>query len=96
LKNYSPENYKAFVLGCTHFNYFKAYYKRIFPDTVQLVDGNAGTIRQLMRKLGIRKEKDPFEKEGNGRIQYYFSGKPVTKEEKKRIETYIEQLDILE
>ena len=89
LKNYSPENYKAFVLGCTHFNYFKAYYKRIFPDTVQLVDGNAGTIRQLMRKLGIRKEKDPFEKEGNGRIQYYFSGKPVTKEEKKRIETYV-------
>ena len=96
LKNYSPENYKAFVLGCTHFNYFKAYYKRIFSDKVQLVDGNAGTIRQLMRKLGIRKEKDPFEKEGNGRIQYYFSGKPVTKEEKKRIETYIEQLDILE
>ncbi len=95
LKAYPLERYKAFVLGCTHFNYFKAYYKKIFPENVKYVDGNAGTIRQLLRKLGYQKEEMP--RAGGGeRIKYYFSGAPVTAGDRRRINVYMEQLGRLD
>ncbi len=89
LGGYPLCEYKAFVLGCTHFNYFKALYRRIFPEGVHLVDGNEGTIRQLMRKLpgGCAPRADK-----NGGVEYYFSGKPVGKEDSIRIRKYMEQL----
>lgn len=93
LKDYPLDEYKAFVLGCTHFNYFKAYYKEIFPDNIHFVDGNAGTIRQLLRKLPAGHMSDGEKK---GTVEYYFSGNPVTEEERKRIQMYMEQLDRLE
>lgn len=111
LQGYILDEYKAFVLGCTHFNYFKAYYKKIFPAKVQFVDGNAGTIRQLARKLGIaegiaeRKQSDALKvnqhgvagaKKPGGNIEYYFSGENVTQKDRERIAGYIEQLDRLE
>lgn len=96
LKTYPVNQYKAFVLGCTHFNYFKAYYKRIFPVNVKYVDGNAGTIRQLIRKLGYKKEKTLSVNEKDGRIQYYFSGIPVTAGDKERINAYMKQLGKLD
>lgn len=92
LKGYPVDEYKALVLGCTHFNYFKAYYKEIFPERVQYVDGNAGTIRQLLRKL---QESDVKTDPVKGKVQYYFSGRPVTEREMERIRGYIRQLDIL-
>lgn len=94
LKDFILEEYKVFVLGCTHFNYFKACYKKIFPSSVQLVDGNAGTIRQLCRKLGMERGRRPALK--RGRIEYYFSGNAVTEMDRKRIEAYMNQLDRLE
>lgn len=99
LESYSLERYKAFVLGCTHFNYFKVCFKKIFPDKVEFMDGNAGTIRQLMRKLGVERTGKPYENKRNEvpmKAEYYFSGRPVTKEEKRRIHEYIEQLDRLD
>ena len=47
LKNYPLEEYKAFVLGCTHFNYFKESYQEIFPNKIEFVDGNEGALREL-------------------------------------------------
>lgn len=103
LKAYPLHQYKAFVLGCTHFNYFMAYYKRIFPETVKFVDGNAGTIRQLLRKLG-----DAGGSPDSGvpeavlysgsarRVTYYFSGRLITAGERERINAYMEQLDRLD
>lgn len=92
LKGYPLEEYKAFVLGCTHFNYFKACYKEIFPERVQYVDGNAGTIRQLLRKL---RECDAAKTGTPGKTAYYFSGRPVTGPEMERIRAYMRQLDSL-
>ena len=42
---------KAVVLGCTHYPFLRQTIARFFPPHVQLVDGNLGTARQLMRRL---------------------------------------------
>ena len=89
LKDYPIDEYKALVLGCTHFNYFKEYYKEIFPENTRFVDGNAGTIRQLLRML----PKKPQSGDSSGNVEYFFSGKPVTLKEREKIQRYLEQLD---
>ncbi|MCI9217940.1 glutamate racemase [Lachnospiraceae bacterium 42-17] len=103
LKHYPLHKYKAFVLGCTHFNYFMAYYKRIFSENVKFIDGNAGTIRQLLRKLeytggeSCNTLADTASYNGDdGKVTFYFSGKPVTAGDRKRIKAYMEQLDRLD
>lgn len=46
------EDYSALVLGCTHFNYFKDSFRRILPEGACIVDGNTGTVNQLLRRVG--------------------------------------------
>ena len=92
LKDYPVNEYKAFVLGCTHFNYFKSYYKEIFPKNIRFVDGNGGTIRQLIRML----PEDTKPQERTGTVEYYFSGRPVTENEREKIRAYLSQLDRIE
>lgn len=96
LRQFDLERYAAVVLGCTHFNYFKEHFKRVFPGEIHFVDGNEGTIRQLLRVMReqcgeqIRGcEVDSFCQE----IQYFFSGKVVNEAEKAQIDTYLKQLD---
>lgn len=72
LQDYPLEEYKALVLGCTHFNYFTEHYKRIFPEGVRCIDGNEGTVRQLMRKLC--KGETEMITPGRRTVEYYFSG----------------------
>lgn len=45
------EKIKAVVLGCTHYPFLKKTIARFFAPDVQLIDGNAGTVRQLGRRL---------------------------------------------
>jgi len=47
------DDYSALVLGCTHFNYFKDSFRRILPSDTYIVDGNEGTVNQLMRRIGV-------------------------------------------
>ena len=91
LEGYFVENYKAVVMGCTHFNYFKENYKHIFPEHTAYVDGIDGTLRQLLRKLPEREDKKTA-----GSVEYYYSGQAVTEEERKEIEQYLRQLDKVE
>lgn len=79
--------YGAVVLGCTHFNYFKEYFRKVFPGEIHFVDGNEGTLRQLMRVL----PKGDSGKEQ--KVRYFFSGKPVSRAEEQRIDMYMKQLD---
>ncbi len=44
--------YSAIVLGCTHFIYFRAALESFVPKHIAIVDGNEGTVRQLMNQLG--------------------------------------------
>lgn len=88
LEKFDLGNYIAVVLGCTHFNYFKESFGNAFPDKIHFVDGNEGTINQLKRVLGDKKEKGVVQK-----VSYYYSGRAVTVEEKLEIENYMQQLE---
>lgn len=60
------------VLGCTHFNYFKDTMAALLPENVRFIDGNEGTVRQLIRRVGA----DPSAN-GTGSTQYFISGREV-------------------
>lgn len=47
------ERYGAIVLGCTHFVFFRETIRAALPPHVQLLDGNAGTVKQMMRVLEL-------------------------------------------
>ncbi len=82
--------YSALVLGCTHFNYFKDTMRQLLPENVQLVDGNEGTVRQLIRRLQERNQLE----EQTPRVEYFYSGRRVTDEmELKRLENYLSRLE---
>ena len=92
LAPYQLEDYSALVLGCTHFNYFKPAFRRILPESVRFVDGNEGTVAQLIRKLKERGELAGEEQEQT--VEYFYSGERVTEEkELERIEKCNAQLD---
>ncbi len=99
VKNYLSEKFSAYdfkkfsslVLGCTHFNYFKDVMKNLLPENVKFVDGNEGTLKELMRRLNIFENKkinsDP-------KVEYYFSERKISNADQlKRIEIYLHRLD---
>lgn len=47
---YREQHVEAIVLGCTHYVFLKEAIAPFFPGT-PLLDGNEGTVRQLMRRL---------------------------------------------
>ena len=89
LSGYDFSQYSSLVLGCTHFNYFKDTFREILPGNVSLVDGNGGTVRELIRRL---KERNLLEKNAPF-TEYYYSGRRVQdKEELHRLESYLQRL----
>jgi len=89
--SYDFSEYSSLVLGCTHFNYFKDTMRRLLPKHVKLVDGNEGTVRELIRRL-------PDREETSGRkamsVEYFYSGRRVEEErELERIGRYLRRLD---
>lgn len=82
--------YSALVLGCTHFNYFKDTMRRLMPPAMHFVDGNAGTVRELVRRLGERHALEDLPPS----VEYYYSGRLVKDErELQRIGRYLKRLD---
>ena len=47
------------VLGCTHYSFIRSLVASYFPGTTQVMDGNAGTVRQLRRVLDERGQLNP-------------------------------------
>ena len=87
LAPFALEQYGALVLGCTHFNYFKEHFRKVFPQEIHFVDGNEGTLRQLCRV--VPKDGGDAHRE----VTFYFSGEPVTAEEQEKIDGYLKQLE---
>ncbi|SFT59740.1 glutamate racemase [Selenomonas sp. GACV-9] len=82
--------YSALVLGCTHFNYFKDTMRRLLPDNVAFVDGNEGTVRELIRRLRERNQLETQEQT----VEYYYSGRLVRDDmELARLQAYLRRLD---
>ena len=93
LAPFSLEKYSALVLGCTHFNYFKPAFRRILSASMRFVDGNAGTVRELVRQL---RERGELAKEGSPEpaVEYFYTGHRVTDpEELERLAAYEARLD---
>ena len=55
-----PAEYGVVVLGCTHFGYFRPALRSFFAKETQIIDGNAGTIRQLAKVMGLSMAEEPF------------------------------------
>lgn len=71
----SLENCSTLVLGCTHFPFYKDYFKQIFPAGTSIIDGNSGTVKRLQYIL----DKLPAEGKNkiHGSIEFYSSGRKL-------------------
>lgn len=76
--------YGAVVLGCTHFPFFGQQFRQIVPPHVQIVDGNRGTVNNLVQKLGSNLSAGP------GSVAYFLSGE---RREAAAFERYFGLLD---
>ncbi|MDF2986105.1 MAG: glutamate racemase [Eubacterium sp.] len=84
LAEYNFDNYKTFVLGCTHFPIYKNIFKLVLPRHIDIIDGSIGTVRYLKR---LMEEKDILNTSGKGgRITYYDSGTKI--ENLQRLEVF--------
>ncbi|MDD6462285.1 MAG: glutamate racemase [Bifidobacteriaceae bacterium] len=45
--HYDLEHVDSVVLGCTHFIFYRSYFREFLPSNVAIVDGNEGTSRHL-------------------------------------------------
>lgn len=78
----SPFNMRevgALVLGCTHFIYYKPVFKALLPPSVDVLDGNEGTVKRLQSLL-------TYDSVGEGghassRPIFLVSGKPANEQE---------------
>lgn len=91
-QKYNFDEYSSLVLGCTHFNYFKDSFRKVLPKSIHFVDGNSGTVSQLIRKL---KENSLMENNKSG-VEFYESGEKVKSVERlKYIDKLLERIDIM-
>lgn len=62
--------YGSVVLGCTHFLYFRPHLRRVLPEGVAILDGNAGTVAHLKHRVAGLQPGLP----GEGRMDFFHSG----------------------
>ena len=80
-ENIDLHDYSQLVLGCTHFNYFKDTFKKVFPDDIEIIDGNLGVsnhLRNTIIKTGLISEEQLT---GRGSVEYFYSDRKVDEEE---------------
>ena len=93
LADYDFEKFSSIVLGCTHFNYFKDTLRKILPSHVKILDGNAGTINELIRRAELK----PARAEKISSIKFFYSGRRVTDAaELFKLEKFLKRLDEME
>ena len=86
--------YSALVLGCTHFNYFIPLYREFFNADTAIIDGNAGTVRQLAKVMG-GEPRTGGSAEEECKIKYYMSGREADEDTLAFIEKLHERLDFI-
>lgn len=72
LSPYLNQPIKAVVLGCTHYPFLRNAIAAFLPAGTPLVDGNAGTVRQLGRRLEEEGLEAPPEQKG-GQVTFLSS-----------------------
>ena len=72
LANLDLSQFGAVVLGCTHFIYFRQVFEACLPEHIQLIDGNLGTLNNLVKTL------EPLGlNAAGGTLRFYSSGRPT-------------------
>ena len=80
LENYDMNNYKTFVLGCTHFPIYRKNFKEVLPTHIDIIDGGEGTIRYLKHLLEEHNLVNT-QKAGH-KIKYFDSGIQVVADDR--------------
>lgn len=71
INTYKEEKIGAIVLGCTHYPFIKETLSKVVEESVEIVDGSLGTVKELRRRL---KEKNLLtDRESSGEIEIYNS-----------------------
>lgn len=78
---FDMSSFKAVVLGCTHFIYFRQIIKNLLGPDIDIIDGNRGTVNRLIKTL----EGLNIPAEGASRITYYHSGKKVADQKQLQV-----------
>ena len=95
---YDFSKFSSLVIGCTHFNYFKDTMRNLLPENVKFVDGNEGTLKELMRRINLSSHSDSnqllSDRRTQSTIEYYYSGRKVIEaDELERLKIYLRRLD---
>ncbi|RKN84221.1 glutamate racemase [Paenibacillus ginsengarvi] len=77
------QRYGAIVLGCTHFVFFRDSIREVVPPHVVLMDGNDGTVNQLIRVLGTNVRERAESAEG-----ILFMSSKGTEEDKRKLSDF--------
>lgn len=87
LAPFELDRYGAIVLGCTHFVFFREAFRELLPAHTLLMDGNAGTINQMVRVLDLKETPESGRKPD---IVFMSSG--GTEADKRKLERSFERL----
>lgn len=50
---YDMEHIDSVVLGCTHFVFYRDYFRELLPERAAVIDGNEGTVAPSGRGVGV-------------------------------------------
>lgn len=78
LSSLDLNSYGTIVLGCTHFLFYRNFFRKILPENVDIIDGNIGTVNHLKKVLGQGKEIT----DGKSEISWYCSGERIDDQRK--------------
>jgi len=76
------DEYDVLVFGCTHFNHFEGALRKYFGDSILMIDGAEGTIKNLKH---IMEEKGAVS-EGRFSVEFFESGRKVS--DKSKLDFY--------
>jgi glutamate racemase len=71
LAGYNLDDYGIVVLGCTHYPFYTNILQEMLPPHIQIVNGNAGTIRRLaalLSRYGVASGR------GSGKVKFMCTG----------------------
>ena len=92
LGRFDLRNVEAIVLGCTHFVFFADLFRKIASPNTEIIDGNQGTVNQLIRILTEQELLKP----GGGTVTYFHSGRKVDEAaELARYDDLLQRLDAI-
>lgn len=63
--SYDLESIDSVVLGCTHFVFYRDYFRELLPASTAIIDGNEGTARHLHDLLAAADELAAPDAEGS-------------------------------